>query len=218
VQFIEYAQHTDGGWRYTDERELPSDASVSGWQVLALKAAKRAGIVEVSQECVENVEKFFHRCELGAGRTGYRPGQALSDATTGVGMLVHEFILDEPDSPLVREGAKYLAAEAERVAKEPPVRRRRFAAANGDFYTWYNCTLAMFLAGGETWKRWNNVARDHIISLQHRDAESCAHGSWDPVGRWSPQGGRIYSTALAVLTLEVYYRYTSQRARVYKER
>ncbi len=48
--------------------------------------------------------------------------------------------------------------------------------------------------------------------------KGCRRGSWDPTGRWSPQGGRVYSTALAVLTLEVYYRYKSERAKVYPER
>jgi hypothetical protein len=33
-------------------------------------------------------------------------------------------------------------------------------------------------------------------------------GSWDPDdSRWGRYGGRIYTTALATLTLEVYYRY-----------
>jgi hypothetical protein len=218
VQFIEYAQHNDGGWRYTDERELASDTSVSGWQVLAMKAAKRAGIVEVGQPCVAAVEAFFKRCEIGAsGRTGYMPGQVLSDATTGVGMLVHEFILEQPDSPLVRSGAKYLADVAEHSWKGQVLHQRRFAAHSGDFYTWYNCTLAMFQAGGEPWKRWNDVLRDHLVALQYREPESCANGSWDPDGRWSPQGGRVYSTALAVLTLEVYYRYKSRQAQVYEK-
>ncbi|MGA2065566.1 MAG: prenyltransferase/squalene oxidase repeat-containing protein [Thermoguttaceae bacterium] len=221
VQFIEYSQHNDGGWRYTPERELPSDTSVSGWQVLAMKAAKRAGIVEIGEPCVASVEAFFKRCEIAGGapgRTGYQPGQVLSDATTGVGMLVHEMILEQPNSPLVRDGAKYLADVAEHSSwKGPLVRRRRFAAHPGDFYTWYNCTLAMFLAGGEPWKRWNDAVRDHLVRLQCKEPEGCANGSWDPDGHWSPQGGRVYSTALAVLTLEVYYRYKSQQAQVYEK-
>lgn len=32
-------------------------------------------------------------------------------------------------------------------------------------------------------------------------------GSWGPTGPWSEAGGRVLSTALATLTLEVYYRY-----------
>ena len=37
--------------------------------------------------------------------------------------------------------------------------------------------------------------------------ETCERGSWPPSDQWSSRGGRIYCTALAVLTLEVYYRF-----------
>ena len=47
--------------------------------------------------------------------------------------------------------------------------------------------------------------RDSVIG--HQIHEGCERGSWAPLDRWGMQGGRIYSTALAVLTLEVYYRY-----------
>jgi hypothetical protein len=65
----------------------------------------------------------------------------------------------------------------------------------------------MFRAGGEAWKRWNAVVRDTIVKLQRHEA--CPRGSWDPDGKWGHEGGRIYATALAVLTLEVYYRYAN---------
>jgi hypothetical protein len=74
-----------------------------------------------------------------------------------------------------------------------------------DYYLWYNGTLAMFHAGGDDWKRWNRVVRDRVISLQKH--EGCERGSWPPDSRWGGSGGRIYTTALAVLTLEVYYRF-----------
>jgi hypothetical protein len=216
IQFIEYAQHADGGWRYTPERGLASDVSVSGWQVLAIKAAKRAGIVEMGHDCIERCTKFFKLCELGSNRTAYQPGNALSDATTGVGMLMHEFILDDQKGPFVQGGAKYLADEAERNWKSTVVKKKKkLEAGNRDFYTLYNCTLAMFQAGGDNWKRWNDVVRDQLVAMQETDASLCTYGSWEARGRWSPQGGRIYSTALAVLTLEVYYRYKSQAAGVY---
>ena len=76
---------------------------------------------------------------------------------------------------------------------------------NRDYYLWYNCSLAMFQAGGDNWDRWNSVVRDTILQLQEHTG--CARGSWSPKCRWGDQGGRIFSTALAVLTLEVYYRY-----------
>jgi hypothetical protein len=197
-----------------------SDTSVSGWQVLALKTAKQAKIA-VDEDCLQAVEEFFKSCETADGRTGYQSrGGMLGDATTGVGMLVHQFILERPDSPLVKQGASYLANVAERQWKRPSAASLlggQSGTFDGNYYTWYNCTLAMFLAGGEDWKRWNDVVRDLVIKRQRTAAKKCFRGSWDPTTNWDDQGGRVYSTALAVLTLEVYYRYQSQRAGIYKD-
>ena len=44
-----------------------------------------------------------------------------------------------------------------------------------------------------------------IVDSQREDGDFS--GSWDPVGAWGNVGGRVYSTALMTLCLEVYYRY-----------
>jgi len=51
---------------------------------------------------------------------------------------------------------------------------------------------------------------DAILPVQHGRKDGCAEGSWDTtkVDRWA-QGGRVYATAINVMTLEVYYRYKS---------
>ncbi len=204
VDFIEANQHTDGGWRYTPDLKRPGDSSVTGWQVLALSSAREAGIA-VSPECIEKIRLFFKYRETGEyGRTGYDDRIPQTDATTGVGMLARQFLLDEPDAPLIHEAAAYLADLAEMQWGD-----RRADEANTDYYLWYNCTLAMFQVGGEPWQRWNDLVRDTIVGLQRH--QGCERGSWDPNSRWGRFGGRIYTTALATLTLETYYRYTPQR-------
>ena len=212
IRFIEIHQKQDGGWRYSPNRYETSDTSVSGWQVLALEAAKEAKI-EISPNCLKNAVAYFKTCEIGdSGRTGYQGSNLATEATTGVGMLVHAFLLGTPDDAWCRQGAEHLArlAEQEHWGK----RQRGFA----DYYLWYNCTLAMCQHGGEPWKRWNDVVRDHVLGLQNKDEQSCLRGSWDWQGdRWGGQGGRVYTTALATLMLEVYYRYSSDRAKVYDE-
>jgi uncharacterized protein YfaP (DUF2135 family) len=202
VDFIHKMQYDDGGWRYWDDPKRAGDTSVTGWQVLALKTAKEAGI-PVTDECVEKVRKFMASRATGTnGRTGYENRNPSTEATTGVGMLAHQFLLGEPDAPLVGEAAEFLAGNAEQRWSN-----RRPKGDEKDFYLWYNCTLAMFQAGGEPWNRWNPIVRDTIIGLQRRDG--CTRGSWDSDSRWGNRGGRIYTTALAVLTLEVYYRYAT---------
>jgi hypothetical protein len=202
-KFIEANQHHDGGWRYgggryTDRLGEPSDTSVTGWQVLALKSAFEAG-VPPSGRCLAAVRKFLDARQTGhRGQTAYQNNVA-TQATTGVGMLARQLLFDEPDAPLVADAKDFLAGFAEQHwPREVPPKQR-------DYYLWYNCTLAMFLAGGRPWERWNACVRDAVIALQ--DHAGCQRGSWGPTDRWGDRGGRIYSTALAVLTLEVYYRY-----------
>lgn len=204
LRFIEEQQHNDGGWRYTPEKTDPSDASVSGWVMLALKTAKEADL-KVREDTISRMTGLFDRlADPLTGRTHYQGTNYITHATTGVGMMVDEFIKHEPQSDLVRLGAAYLADEAEAGWGKGNQRM-------SDFYLWYNCTLAMFMAGGDTWDRWNSVLRDHLVSLQVHSS-GCDRGSWEPNDRWGGTGGRIYSTALGVLSLEVYYRFTREKA------
>ena len=204
VEFIESQQHNDGGWRYTPEKWAPSDSSVSGWSMLALKTAREAEL-PVKDETISRMTAFFKRqSDPLTGRTHYQGTTYVTDATTGVGIMVDEFIEHHPDSDLVHLGAEYLAGQAE---QEWGKERKR----PSDFYLWYNCTLAMFMAGGDTWDRWNNVIRDYLVSLQIHGDE-CNRGSWEPNDRWGVVAGRVYSTALSVLTLEVYYRFAREKA------
>jgi len=61
--------------------------------------------------------------------------------------------------------------------------------------------------GGDEWVRWNVRLRDDLIARQ--ETVGPAKGSWKPrTGAiHAKQGGRLLTTALATLTLEVYYRY-----------
>ena len=64
----------------------------------------------------------------------------------------------------------------------------------------------MYQHGGEPWTRWNAAVRDQIVRRQRVSGHQA--GSWDPDDSiYGARGGRIYCTALATLTLEVYYRY-----------
>ncbi|HEV3023300.1 MAG TPA: hypothetical protein VGX76_12570, partial [Pirellulales bacterium] len=201
-KFIEAQQHSDGGWRYTSNLNEPSDCSISGWAMLALKSCREAGIT-VSEPTVSRMVQFFKRqSDPLTGRTHYQTPNFGTDALTGVGMLVDQFVLHQSSSPLNTLAAPYLADMAEKEWGDGNKR-------NKDYYLWYNCTLAMYQAGGEPWERWNKVVREMVLSLQVH-GESCDRGSWVPDDQWSVFGGRVYSTALATLTLEVYYRFAKQ--------
>ena len=72
------------------------------------------------------------------------------------------------------------------------------------FY-WYWGSYALFQYGGKKWLTWNEAMKNALLSTQRQGG--CADGSWDPVGKWGMVGGRVYSTAINTLTLEIYYRY-----------
>jgi hypothetical protein len=86
------------------------------------------------------------------------------------------------------------------LARTPPDRSRPNA------YAWYYATLASFHAGGPQWDRWNTALQAALLPLQRRDG-TALDGSWDPDPVWGGHGGRVYATALAAMTLEVYYRH-----------
>jgi hypothetical protein len=70
---------------------------------------------------------------------------------------------------------------------------------------WYYGALAAFQRGGGTWKVWNDKLRP--LLLTHQEKRGCLAGSWAAVGQTGAKGGRIVTTALCTLSLEVYYRY-----------
>jgi hypothetical protein len=63
----------------------------------------------------------------------------------------------------------------------------------------------MFQRQGKDWQRWNPALQEALLGSQRFDGRYA--GSWDPDGQWGAYGGRVYSTALGALCLEVYYRY-----------
>lgn len=191
ISFMEERQYQQGGWQY-DESQGQGDTSVTGWQVLALKSAMEAQI-DIKPETMALVRKFYEACgDPETGRTGYQARGGGTDLTTAVGLIVQEFILHEPDSQLALNAVKHLRQQATQGIGQ-----------SADFYTLYNATLAMFLARGEAWKEWNGLVRDAIVKRQ--ETSGCVRGSWN--NRYH----RTLDTAWAVLTLEVYYRYSTDK-------
>ena len=74
-----------------------------------------------------------------------------------------------------------------------------------NYYYWYYGTLGMYQLQGEHWRRWNEALTTQLLQSQLTAGE--AAGTWEPNDVWGGYGGRVYSTALATLCLEVYYRY-----------
>ena len=63
----------------------------------------------------------------------------------------------------------------------------------------------MFQMGGEHWKAWNEAMKPALLETQSKGGPE--DGSWDPAKAAGCDNGRVMSTALSILCLEVYYRY-----------
>lgn len=181
----------DGGWRYQ-----PGDAgdmSQFGWQVLALHSAKLGGAV-VPKATFSRMEKFLDACTSGAGKglASYRPNQGPSTTMTAEALLCRYFLNQNVSNLTQMEASRQIS-------------RERPTPNHVNLYYWYYGTLAMYHAGGHEWDRWNEELKRTLLKLQHQTGSDA--GSWPANGVWGGYGGRVYSTSMAALNLEVYYRY-----------
>jgi hypothetical protein len=194
---IAEGQGSDGGWVYNYEKTIPSDTSLSGWQIQALKAvrtsgAKAPGISAALSRAMANLE----RVQAPSGAFGYRSVDDARYSLTGVGVLGLQ---------MGNRGKGRSAKQGLRFILEGP--KVEYAAKGADIYAWYYNTLACFNEGGDTWTKWNEMFQRPI-----REAQS-ADGSWPPTGggahdlNGDDADGKVYRTALCTLMLEVFYRY-----------
>ena len=129
-----------------------------------------------------------------AGLFSYLPGAPVTPSMTAQGLLAREYAGWKLDNPALQVGIQYL------LQKENLPDRKKF-----DLYYWYAATQVMRHVGGKTWEKWNPLVRDALLASQEKTGHQ--NGSWKPLGYHDVSGGRLYMTALAACTLQVYYRY-----------
>ncbi|MEK6238297.1 MAG: terpene cyclase/mutase family protein, partial [Planctomycetales bacterium] len=194
IDFIIEAQHKgSGGWRYKPGQS--ADTSVVGWQLMALKSAEMAGL-NVPKEPLSLVTKWFDKCEGNGkerGTYGYQ-GRGGTPAMTAEGLLCRQFLGMSRDDDSMRNGAKYLLDHLPKKGK-----------GKDTSYYWYYATQVMYHMQGDYWEQWNASTRDMLVKTQPKNGDNA--GTWDPKDQWEKSGGRIFSTSLRLLMLEVYYRH-----------
>ncbi len=52
-------------------------------------------------------------------------------------------------------------------------------------------------------KQWSKNIKDILVAQQDKK-DACNKGSWSPTEFQSKKNGRVYSTSLAIMTLEIY--------------
>ncbi|HET6880720.1 MAG TPA: hypothetical protein VFI31_11225 [Pirellulales bacterium] len=197
VEYTLAAQdRNSGGWRYKPA-ETVCDTSQLGWQLMALKSAELAGI-EVPASTKAAMLRFLKSVSSGkhGGLASYRPmkvaGERATVSMTAEALVCRQFLGLARSDRASDEAGNYIATVL-------PGR------SQSNFYYWYYATLGMFQLQGQYWDRWKNALEPTLIATQRTEGDSA--GSWDPDPVWGGHGGRVYSTALGALCLEVYYRF-----------
>jgi hypothetical protein len=190
LDFIVAAQNRQtGGWRYVPGS--PGDTTVLGWQLMALKSGYLARL-RVPSPVVYRAMKYLDSVQADGGAYyGYQAPEK-QPTTTSVGLLCRMIAGWERDRPALVRGIAYLASQG--------------PSTDNMYYNYY-ATQIMRHHGGSEWKKWNEQMREHLVATQSRQGHEA--GSWYFDGGHARPGGRLYNTAMAVMTLEVYYRYLS---------
>jgi len=179
---------SSGGWRYTPTSN-DSDISVTGWQVLALRAAEDAGL-SVPRKNIDEAVLYVKRCLHPSGGFGYMPGGEPNIARTGTAILAIE-ISGDFQSQEARRGGDWLL-------KNPLQWKGPFF-----YYAVYYSTQAMYQLGGDYWEKWKPQSEGILLGQERAD------GSWPapPNETHEHQAGPAYTTAMAILSLTVDYKY-----------
>ncbi len=207
LAYLLAAQNEGKGWRY-HPRDGENDVSVTAWCAMALKAAEHAGL-EVPEKAWRGIGEFLDEVtDPSTGQTGYLSRPAIDDrvdpfqrySMTACGVLCRLITGADRKDPAVQKGTEILMANLPDW-NQPGI--------NSPFYYyWFYGSLVMFHMQGDDWKKWNRRTRDLLVQHQST-AKGGMKGSWDPETQhhFGRAGGRVVSTAFAVLTLETSYRY-----------
>ncbi|MFT7485158.1 MAG: hypothetical protein ACI9F9_001005 [Candidatus Paceibacteria bacterium] len=206
-----------GGWGYYDRTGPIVDswprASITAWQVMALESARLAGI-DIPDQAFEDARTFLVGC-LDASRGAFRYSHDPQRLNSGYGILPGSTPASLFALSLLGEDLETKEFEAQwRYVTERTPEDYRYRGddafireAKGNLYFWYYGSLASMRRGGSTWRRWNLGLQAALLDSQQID------GSWEPISVYARQYARdrsddaCYTTAMNVLSLEVYYRY-----------
>jgi hypothetical protein len=168
-----------GAWRYSPESQ-DADTTVSGACLVALYAARNAGVA-VPEEAIEKALDFYRSCQDVNGGFGYSSAAGPNAPRTAIGTLVLA-LEPEYDKQMLRDAAHATVGFGYDISQYP-------------FYYLYYAAQAFFRIDPDEWQKWNKT---NIAALQASQEEN---------GSWSGQQGETFSTAAAVLSLALNYRF-----------
>ena len=182
------------GWGTAAGRD--PDTITTAWFVMQLKSGKVAKLkvpVEAFQGAINWLDQVTDTEER-PGTACLRPGMEPGAEPTAAAMRGRLLMGWRPDEPVVRGAADYLLTCLPSWGEN---------GSEADHVWWFFGQYAMYQMHGDYWKKWNAAMKETLYERQNYGGPR--KGSWDPAGPLADAGGRVYSTALAVLCLEVHY-------------
>lgn len=173
------AQNPFGAWRYAPQSR-DADTTVSGAQLVALFAARNAGL-GVPQEAVHKALKFFLQCQSGDGGFGYVSPGGSNMPRTAIGALML-MLARQKDSNACKAAFQFL-------------QESRLTETHYFHYFLYYVSQVYFQHSLEAWEQWNRLNVKLLQSTQKPD------------GGWDGSQGVTFSTATSLLSLALNYRY-----------
>jgi prenyltransferase beta subunit len=192
VRLIQKCQNREGGWRYMP---VPYDADISVTisQVMALRAARDAGI-KVEKDVIDKAVAYVRRCQNPDGGFSYMAndmagggGSGFERSAAGVATLYYAGIFEGDD---IQRGLEYLKQFTPHNKGNAPQTVAHY------FYGQYYGVQAMFLAGGDYWAAWYPAIREELIAKQDK-VNGC----------WRGEVSEEYCTACALIVLQMPNRY-----------
>ncbi len=181
VQLIIDTQNQEGGWRYQLQRS-EADVSVTVCEVMALRAARNAGIV-VPKETIDRSVQYVRRCQNADGGFAYRHYGGESEFARSAAGLVALASAGVYQGKEIDSGLNYLMRFRPRRGSPEPEPRYYY-------YGHYYAIQVMWLAGGQYWKQWYPAVRDDLVAKQ-RD------------GHWRSGISNECATAMACIVLQL---------------
>lgn len=172
-------QNPRGAWRYSPTSK-DADTTVSGAQMVALIAARNAGVA-VPEEAIRKGLRYFKECQHSSGGIGYTSNSSPNAARTAIACLVFSLAKDQ-DSQEYKKAWDYLNSQP-------------FEQSSYKFYYLYYASQAHFRHSTQSWESFNSRNTKSLGESQNED------------GSWNGQFGPVFTTSASLLSLALNYRY-----------
>lgn len=172
-------QNPRGAWRYSPSSK-DADTTVSGAQMVALIAARNAGIA-VPEEAIKKGLRYFRECQHESGGIGYTSNNSPNAPRTAIACLVLS-LAKEQNSQEYKNAWSYLSNQP-------------YEQSSYKFYFLYYASQAYFRNSPQSWERFNTQNINYLLEAQNED------------GSWNGQFGSVFTTSASLLSLALNYRY-----------